>query len=181
MAYKTSSIAPPVLWLLGPSAAGKTTLAAKIAAGLREKHNAASIFFDGDEVRNFYGDLIDFSSAGRLRVVSTLIELANKASLSGIVAIVAALTAHEESRRLIRQKIPNLLIGYVSCPINVCVTRDPKGLYGKSARGEIDTMIGHNAPYAEPSDFDISVDTSKLSADSCADKLIKFLYLRLPP
>ena len=98
-----------------------------------------------------------------------------KANNAGINVIVSALTAHQTAREHIKETIPNLLVGHVDCPIDICVARDPKGLYEKARNGEIDTLIGYNSTYQPPVEPDIKLDTSRFSAEENAHRLYRFL------
>ena len=81
-----------VLWLLGPTSSGKTTIANDLLVSLRNKRTPV-IHYDGDEIRDLFGETISFSAEDRHKVVSTIVHLANKASDAGLNVIVSALTA----------------------------------------------------------------------------------------
>ena len=162
------------LWLLGPTSSGKTTIANELLKSLRKK-GILVIHYDGDEIREIIGDSLSFSAHDRLRVVSTIVKLANKASDSGMNVIVSALTANNDARKYIKDNVNNLIVGYVSCSIHECAKRDPKGLYKKAERGEINTLIGYNQDYIAPDSPDIILDTelkSKL-------KIVEYIELYL--
>ena len=159
-----------VLWLLGPTSAGKTTLGLRTIAELR-KQGVPAILFDGDEVRDWFGADLGFGRDSRLRVVSILVHLANKAAEAGLQVVVAALTAGEEARDHVRANVRNLTVGYVACSIETCAQRDPKGLYRKAVDGEIDTLIGYNGEYRPPEDPDLVLDTETQSVDELAARL----------
>src|SRR5262245_27308435 len=116
-----------VLWLLGPTSAGKTTLGIHVVAKLRDR-GVPAILFDGDVVRDWFGASLGFSADSRLRVVTTLVHLASKTAEAGLHVIVAALTAGEDARDYVRSHVKDLTLGYVSCSIRTCADRDPKGL-----------------------------------------------------
>lgn len=160
-----------VLWLLGPTSAGKTTLATRVVADLR-KGGVAAILFDGDEIRDFFGADLGFGADSRLRVVSVLVHLANKAADAGLHVVVAALTAGQDAREHVRANVRNLTIGYVACSTQTCAQRDPKGLYGKAMRGEIDTLIGYNSEYRPPDNPDLVLDTETHGLDELAAKIV---------
>lgn len=160
-----------VLWLLGPTSAGKTTLAARVVADLRE-HGILAIHFDGDEVRDFFGTDLGFGADSRLRVVSTLVHLANKAGDAGLHVVVSALTAGEAARAYVRSNVRSLTVGYVACSIQTCARRDPKGLYRKAMNGEIDTLIGYNTEYRPPEDPDLVLDTEAQSLGELAGQIV---------
>lgn len=157
-----------VLWLLGPTSAGKTTLATRIVADLRRLAIPA-IHFDGDEVRDFFGADLGFGAESRLRVVSMLVHLANKTADAGLHVVVSALTAGEDARAYVRVNVHNLTLGYVACSIQTCAQRDPKGLYRKAMNGEIDTLVGYNTEYRPPECPDLVLDTERY----CLDELVK--------
>ncbi len=161
---KTSGkISPqPVIWLMGPTSSGKTTIAEYCVSKWREQGRVV-VHYDGDEVRNFFGNLHGFSKQDRLQVVRTLVDLANKASEAGVLCIVSALTAHLDAREYVRAATSCLLIGYIECSINECVRRDPKGLYALAKQGAISTLIGWSEPYETPTKRDFVLDTEKLS------------------
>lgn len=160
-----------MLWLLGPTSSGKTTLGTRAVAELRQ-NGIPAILFDGDEVRDFFGSDFGFGPENRLRVVKALVQLANKASEAGLQVIVAALTAGNDSRDYVRDNVHNLQMGYVSCSIDTCVERDPKGLYDKAIRGEIATLIGYNSEYKPLPNADLNLDTELHSVDELVSRIV---------
>jgi adenylylsulfate kinase-like enzyme len=159
-----------VLWLLGPTSAGKTTLGTHAVAMLRAR-GVPAILFDGDEVRDWFGSGLGFGAGSRLRVVMTLVHLANKSAAAGLQVIVAALTAGEDARQYVRSQIKDLTLGYVACSIETCAQRDPKGLYRKAMSGEIDTLIGYNSDYRPPERPDLVLDTEIYSIEQLAERI----------
>ena len=151
-----------VIWLMGPTSSGKTTIAEYCVQQWREQ-GWAVIHYDGDEVRDFFGDTHGFAEKDRLQVVSTLVKLANKAAAAGVLCIVSALTAHSDAREYVRSAIPSLLLGYICCSIGECARRDPKGLYTMAKKGQVTTLIGWNEPYEPPENPDIILDTETLN------------------
>ena len=81
--------------------------------------------------------------------------------------MISALTANDDSRAFIRANIPNLILTYLICPIDICVQRDSRGLYRKAREGKIDskTLIGLDNPYPAPDNPDIVIDTSKHTSE----------------
>jgi len=164
-----------VLWLMGPTSSGKTTLAVHYVKRLRSK-GLIVLHYDGDEVRNFFGDEHGFSDGDRLRVVRTLVLLANKAVEAGIAVVVSALTANPDARKLIASEINKLTLVYVKCSLEVCARRDPKGLYAKARRGEIETLVGYNSTYLPPENPDIILNTEINSIEFLTNQLDEFLF-----
>ena len=163
-----------VLWLMGPTSGGKTTIAEHLLERLRAD-GSASMHFDGDEVRDFFGDTLGFQASDRQRVVGTLVHLANKTAEAGVNVIVSALTANEDARRHVLDSVKNLKIVYIKCSIETCAERDPKGLYALAKNGEIDTLIGINSDYLPPDSPDLVIDTEALSPDEAVDAIIMHL------
>ncbi|MBL6930957.1 MAG: adenylyl-sulfate kinase [Rhodospirillales bacterium] len=163
------------LWLMGPTSSGKTTLATLLIKRLLDE-NITAINYDGDEVRNFFGEGHGFTPADRLRVISTLTYLVNKATQCGVNVVVSALTANNDARKHVRDTVSNLIVGYVKCPINVCAERDPKGLYAKAHNNEINTLIGVNSEYHAPENPDIIIETDKLTPKLAVDAIVEYLH-----
>ncbi|GBE38652.1 putative adenylyl-sulfate kinase [bacterium BMS3Bbin08] len=64
---------------------------------------------------------------------------------------------------------------YIKCPLEVCEQRDPKGIYKRARAGEIANMTGISAPYEEPQNPDLIIETDKLSLELSVDLMIHFL------
>jgi adenylylsulfate kinase len=163
-----------ILWLLGPTSSGKTTIANNFIRKIRER-GALIIQFDGDEIRNMFGSSLTFTSSDRLQVVKAIVILAKKASEAGINVVVSALTANIEAREYVRQNVPNLIMGYVYSSIEVCAKRDPKGLYKLAREGKIDTLIGLNSEYVPPENPDIILNTEKYTLSEVTEQLFVFM------
>ena len=161
-----------VLWLMGPTSGGKTTIGEQLLERLRAD-GSPCMHFDGDEVRNFFGEDHGFEVSNRQRVAAALVHLANKTSAAGINVIVSALTASEDARRVVLDTVKNLIIVYIKCSIETCGERDPKGLYTQAKNGEIDTLIGVNSDYLPPDNPDLVIDTEDLSPVEAVEAIIK--------
>lgn len=163
-----------IVWIMGPTSAGKTTLANEALHVLRKK-GFGVIHYDGDEVRDFFGPDLGFNCENRLRVVSTIVYLANKALDAGLNVIVSALTANPDARHFVRKNAKNVILISLECRIETCIKRDRKGLYTQALKGEIDTVIGLNSKYEPIKNPDITIDTDGKSAEESARDLIKQL------
>jgi adenylylsulfate kinase len=164
---------------MGPTASGKTTLAGRLLRTLRENQLPA-IHFDGDEIRGFFGSELSFTPKDRLQVVRTIVHLANKSIDANLATIVSALTANQDARDYIKKHAHKLITVYLNCPINECMRRDPKGLYKRAQKGEIDSVIGFNSRYISPVAPDITIDTAEKSVDNCLLELLGKLQKRCP-
>ncbi len=165
---------PFTLWIMGPTSAGKTTIANKLMTQLSEL-NVIALHFDGDEVRELFGPSHAFAKEDRLLVVKALVHFANKTVKAGINVVVSALTANEESRKYVYNNALNLIICYINCGIEVCINRDPKGLYKKALNGEIYSLPGVNSPYVPPDKYDFIIDSEHYEVYQCAEQILKKL------
>ena len=163
---------------MGPTSAGKTTVAQALMERLQANPAMAVACWDGDQVREILGSNLGFSSDDRLRVVRTLANLAKVTSDEGVFTIVSALTAHREARDLVRHLLPNHFVGYIHCPLDTCIARDPKGLYRRAINGEINTLIGFNSPYVAPTQPDVEIDTSRMALSEAVETIKFFLEKR---
>jgi len=163
-----------VIWLMGMTASGKTTIARKVVEKLKEK-NITLMHYDGDEIRDMFGGGHGFSEEDRFRVVKNLAHLANKSAKEGFNVIISALTAHEKARQYVKESIGRPILVFIRCSADECARRDHKGLYKKAKEGKIDTLIGCSTPYPVPSAVDLTVDTEENSIDESADMIIDFL------
>lgn len=166
---------PVALWLLGPTSSGKTTISTDFVKQIRSE-NIPVIHYDGDEVRDFFGPDHGFDPSDRLRVVKTLVHLANKARDAGLNVIVSALTANSDARSYVYDHLKNAFFVHIACPKDICASRDPKGLYRKAKNGEIDTLIGFNTEYVPPEHPDLTIDTASCSVKRSAGLLRDFFF-----
>lgn len=167
---------PAVIWLTGFSGAGKTTLSKEIERRMYEM-GIHTYLLDGDNVRRGLNSDLGFSKPERKENIRRISEVANLFVDAGIVVICAFISPYEEDRSYLKSLLneDELYTVYVKCPIDVCMERDPKGLYRKALKGEIKGFTGIDAPYEEPESPDIVVETHKYGIEECADLVIDYL------
>lgn len=161
------------LWLTGLPASGKTTLAEKLCKVLRD-NGKQSVVLDGDELRRGLSVDLGFSEADRNEHVCRVGTLACALSAQGVFTIVSLISPYLAGRDAVRQKHEeqglNFIEVFVDTPLDVCVERDPKGLYAKALAGEIKNMTGVSAPYEAPLQPDVRV-TPEMSVDDVVQVL----------
>jgi len=136
-----------VVWLTGPPASGKSTLARRLAERLRAL-GREPLVLDGDEARAALVPRPGYDDAGRDGFYRTLGGLAVLAAAQGLIVIVAA-TAHRRVwRDLVRDRAPRFVEVHVATPIDECRRRDPKGLYARTDAGA--ALPGRGVPYEPP-------------------------------
>ena len=160
-----------IFWLMGPTSSGKTTLA-KLLYGRLFSTNNFAFHFDGDEVRDAFGVNLGFTNNDRLLVVKTLVYAANKGLAAGANVVVSALTAFDDARLYIKKNLHHSIVIYLRCSISECANRDPKGLYAREKRGEINTLVGASSIYHEPVCPDIILETEGSTPEESLQELI---------
>jgi bifunctional enzyme CysN/CysC len=165
-----------VLWLTGLSGAGKSTLAKAVEKRLfAEGKTVASL--DADNLRRGLCADLGFSQEDRCENVRRIAEVAKLLLTNGSIVIVACLSSYSRDRELARSIIggDDYYEIFVSCPIDVCKERDPKGLYKKAADGEISSFSGVNSPYQPPAQPSLLIDSSQMSVNDEVEAIIALL------
>lgn len=174
--YALNGHLPALVWFTGLSGSGKSTLAdalekALIARGVRAYH------LDGDSMRLGLNSDLGFSQADRDENIRRVGEVAALMLDAGLVVIAAFISPMRYQREALRTKVGanRFMEVHVNTPIEVCEARDIKGLYAKARKGEIDSFTGISAPYEEPVQAELTIDTSVVSMDAALALLIEAL------
>ena len=168
-----------LLWFTGLSGSGKFTLAHALEERLFNM-GIRSYVLDGDNIRCGLNNDLGLSPNDRKENIRRIAEVAKLMVDSGILVFAAFIAPYRNSRMFVRELMSDFPFYecYVNCPVNVCETRDPKGLYKKARNGEITNMTGLTAPYEEPENPELIVNTSQTPLDDCVDKIIDFLIVK---
>lgn len=170
------------LWFTGLSASGKSTIANELSAALYER-GVQTYVLDGDNIRQGLNRGLGFSPEDRKENIRRIAEVAKLFTDAGIVNMTAFISPYREDRDNAKALQPiagRFLEVYVKANVAACEKRDPKGLYKKARAGEIKdfTGISASAPYEEPKNPDIVVDTMKNSLAKCVALLVEELEKR---
>ncbi len=168
-----------VVWFTGLPASGKSTIAHFLEKKLFD-HRVRSYVLDGDNIRHgLCGDL-GFSREDRKENLRRIAEVCKLMVDAGVVVLAAFVSPYEEDRNFVRDIVGrrDFLEVYVKCSPETCEKRDPKGLYRKARSGRIREFTGVNAPYEEPKDPDLVLNTEEEDLDTCVNKLFSFLTKR---
>jgi len=173
-----------VLWFTGLSGAGKTTIANIVEPEL-ERRGLVVDHLDGDIVRTHLSKGLGFSKEDRDTNIARIGWVASRLARTGAVVIVSAISPYEEMRRharsLVEQHAPFVEI-YVATPLEECARRDPKGLYVAAFAGEIEEFTGVSAPYEEPEDPELRLETvGRTPPESAAVVIARLEELELVP
>ena len=121
------------IWLIGPSAAGKTTISKLLYKKLYKKNLA---LIDGDKVRNLYENNLGYDKISRSKNTHRYINLVNWLMEYNISSIVAVISPFENDRVICRKKIDNYFEIYLKSSRDVRIKRDTKKLYIPAIKGE---------------------------------------------
>lgn len=169
-----------VIWLTGLSGSGKSTLASGLENFLYTKGYRTYIL-DGDNIRSGLNSDLDFSPESRKENIRRISEVAKLFVDAGVVVLTAFISPFEEEREAAKNLIGNdsFIEVFVSCPLDVCESRDVKGLYAKARSGEIRNFTGIDSPFEEPLHPDLVLETDKYSNEESLKKLIEHVEPKL--
>lgn len=164
-----------VLWFTGLSGSGKSTLANEVSVRLH-KIGARTYCLDGDNIRHGLNGDLGFSPDDRVENIRRIGHISNLFAEAGVITTTAFISPYRRERQLARDIAGDSFIEvYVCPPLDVCEERDPKGLYKKARAGEIPEFTGVSAPYEEPENAELSIDTSVAGVEECAEQVITYL------
>lgn len=167
------------LFFTGLSGSGKSTLASIIYAKLVESGARPVSLLDGDIVRQNLSSELGFSKAHRDLNIRRIGFVASEITKNRGVAICAPIAPYQETRAAVREMIEEhgaFIEIHVSTPLEVCESRDRKGLYAKARKGIIPEFTGISDPYEVPETPELRIDTSKLSPTEAAQDILLYLF-----
>jgi len=170
------------LWLTGLSGSGKTTLSRKVEEVLLERGMKVEVL-DGDIVRTNLSKGLGYSKEDRDINIKRIGFVCNLLTRNDVVAIAAAISPYRDARKENRKLIGSFVEVFCKCPLEILKERDPKGLYEKAEKGEIQHFTGVDDPYEEPQDPEVFVETDKEIPEESTNKIIKTLEILnyIPP
>ncbi|HTQ42190.1 MAG TPA: adenylyl-sulfate kinase [Polyangiaceae bacterium] len=163
-----------VIWFTGLSGAGKSTLAEAIAPKLKG-HGKRVEILDGDVVRTNLSKGLGFSREDRDTNIARIAFVAHLLARNGVVVITAAISPFRETRDKARELIGDFVEVHVAPPLEECIRRDVKGLYKKAIAGEVKQFTGISDPYEEPLSPELKIDTSVVTVDEGAARILSKL------
>jgi adenylylsulfate kinase len=165
-----------VIWFTGLSGSGKSTIARQVEIKLFER-GFLSYVLDGDNIRHGLNKNLGFSPEDRQENIRRIGEVANLFADAGLVAMTAFISPYRADRDRARDLVPKdrFLEIYVKVPLEIAEQRDPKGLYKKARDGVIKEFTGISAPYEEPENPELILDTNELDLDQCTTKVVQYL------
>lgn len=160
-----------VLWFTGVPASGKSTIAREVEKML-QKRGIPIENLDADEIRKNLSPDLGYTEKDRDINTKRLAFLGSLLEKHGVSAIVAAVSSLQRFRDRAREMSRNFLEIYVTCPVEVCMERDPKGLYARGKRGEVNDIAGLHQPYEAPVAPEVICESDKETVEECAMRVI---------
>ena len=172
---------PMIIWLTGLSGAGKSTIANRLEQEIQAagKH---TYLLDGDNLRHGLNRDLGFSLEDRAENVRRVAEVAQVMVDAGLIVIAALISPLRSQREMARSLVPEgeFFEIFIDAPLDVCESRDPKGLYARARKGELQDFTGIDSPYEVPLKPDLRIDTNHLSVDMAVREILGFLRDNAP-
>lgn len=169
-----------VVWLTGFSGAGKSTIASALERVLFDRGWQVMVL-DGDVIRTGLSADLGFSMSDRVENIRRLGEVAALFASAGFIAITAFISPYVADRARARRRLmavspetPFVEV-FVDAPLDVCESRDPKGLYKKARAGQIPQFTGISDPYEPPPNPEVTIKTAEWTLGECVDELVGYL------
>lgn len=166
------------VFFTGLSGAGKSTVANALCARLVERTGRYVSLLDGDRVRHHLSAGLGFSREDRDRNVSRIGFVAAEITRHRGIAVCAPIAPYDDVRREVRRMIEpagGFVMVYMSTPLEVCESRDPKGLYAKARAGMLTEFTGVSDPYEAPTDAEVVIDAREETVKSATQVIINAL------
>ncbi|NPD17639.1 sulfate adenylyltransferase subunit CysN [Xinfangfangia sp. D13-10-4-6] len=170
---------PAVVWFTGLSGSGKSTIANLVEKKLHAmgKH---TFLLDGDNVRHGLNRDLGFTDADRVENIRRVGEVARLMTDAGLIVLTAFISPFRSERRMVRDLMAegDFLEIHVNTPLEVAEARDVKGLYKKARSGQLKNFTGIDSPYEAPEAPELVVNTTTLSAEEAADRVVELILAR---
>ena len=165
-----------VLWLTGLSGAGKSTIANLIERKLTAA-GRHTYLLDGDNVRHGLNKDLGFTAQDRVENIRRVAEVSRLMVDAGLIVLVSFISPFRSERRMARELFApgEFFEVFVDTPLAEAERRDVKGLYRKARRGELKNFTGIDSPYEVPEAPEIHIDTTAVSAEGAAERVIAHL------
>lgn len=170
--YVTSSRIenPGSIWIMGLSAAGKSTLAGLLSDRLR-REGYPCMLLDGEEVRHIFDERLGYDVASRRKQTRRIVRLTRWISDQGILPVVAIIHPFEDDRLNCRATLDGYFEVYLKCPLEACVLRDAKNVYQPALDGTAKDVVGVDIPYDPPAQSDLVLESDRLLPEELLDLL----------
>ncbi len=149
-----------VIWIIGLSGAGKTTLANLVINKIRKK-NKKVVQLDGDILREVFDNDTDHTIEGRAKNAKILSHLSKLLADQDVYVVASVLSIFPDWQKWNRKHIKNYFQVYIDVPMDILIQREIKGLYAGALDGSIKNVVGVDIEFPEPVDNDLILDNRK--------------------
>ncbi len=166
------------VFFTGLSGAGKSTIANVLLVKLLELGGRPVTLLDGDVVRKHLSSELGFSKEHRDINIRRIGFVAAEITKNGGIAVCAPIAPYAKTRADVRAMTEpggGFLLVHIATPVETCEHRDRKGLYAKARAGILKEFTGISDPYEEPTDADIVIDTTNVTAEEAAQQIVLHL------
>jgi adenylyl-sulfate kinase len=161
-----------VFWLFGRSGAGKTTLASRLRDGLADRELPV-VYLDGDEMRSTLCSDLGFKPEARLENHRRIAEIARLLADQGLNVVVSTMAPEHQQRDLVANILGDRLIWfYIHAPLDICMQRDPKGLYKRALQGQVKQLINYPFDVPRPHEQENYINTTAQGIDECYQEIL---------
>jgi adenylylsulfate kinase len=169
-----------VIWFTGLSGSGKTTLASNLEKELFFRRFFCQVL-DGDNIRSGINNNLGFSDEDRLENIRRIAEVSKILINTGLITICSFISPTDDIRQLARSIIgeKDFIEIFLNPPLEVCESRDTKGLYQRARAGEIKDFTGISSPFEPPRNPDLEIDTSVVSIKDSVDLIFDTIIDRI--
>jgi len=168
-----------ILWFTGLSGSGKSTITNAVERKLYElkKH---TYLLDGDNLRLGLNKYLAFSDEDRVENIRRVGELSKLFVDSGTIVLTAFISPFRADREMVRALVgeDEFIEVFVDTPLEVCESRDPKGLYKKAREGVIPDFTGISSPYEVPLKAEIHLHSATKTVEELAQEIVNYLEKR---
>lgn len=162
-----------VFWLFGRCGAGKTTLARKLRDGFVDR-GIPVFFLDGDDMRSGLCSDLGFSTEARVENHRRIAEVARLALDQGMNVVVATMAPQHSQRDVAASVLGQRLVWiYIHAPLEVCIARDPKGLYRRAKSGQVQDLLSFPFEVPRPHERENYIDTVAQNVESCYNTILE--------
>ncbi len=166
------------IFFSGLSGSGKSTIANVLMTKFLEVGGRPVTMLDGDLVRKHLSSELGFSKEHRDINIRRIGYVASEITKNGGIAICAPIAPYDATRKDVRaliEPVGGFILVHLSTSVDVCETRDRKGLYAKARAGILKEFTGISDPYEEPTDAELHINTADLSPEEAAQEIILHL------
>jgi adenylylsulfate kinase len=167
---------PFILWITGLPASGKSSITSALVDQLRSR-GVDPIVLESDTFRKYFTSHASYSEEDRVLFYRGIVDLAAKLVGHGVPVLIDATGNLRAYRQPARDQLSRFAEVFVDCPLEVCQSRDPKGIYRKALEGSATTVPGAQAPYEPPIHPEVHIRSDHVDPEDAARKILDFLVM----